>query len=322
MDTEFQRAAGVWDKGRQSRLIESILIRFPLPAFYFDSSNDKQWLIVDGLQRIFTIKNFVNDDKLALEGLEFLNNPTFTGKKYSELPRDFQRRIKETKITAYLIKATTPDEVKFNLFKRINTGGLSLKPQEIRHALNQGTSANLVRDLANINEFKLATAFSVSPKRMDDRDYATRFLAFYLTTFEDYQPDLDSFLNLQMAKVKGYSTQQLEIILADFQRALAAAYEIWGKFAFRKQINFNERRRPINKALFEVITSQFAHLSDKESRYLVENKEKVKQALATKLNEDGRFFSSLTVATGAKGTVATRHRGFNTLIKGILNQLR
>ena len=75
MDTSnyFQRNDDLWDKTKQSRLIESILIRFPLPAFFFDASDDNNWLIVDGLQRLSSIRNFVLN-KQPLTNLEFLTH--------------------------------------------------------------------------------------------------------------------------------------------------------------------------------------------------------------------------------------------------------
>ncbi len=87
----FQRRAGIWSDKAQSLLIESMLIKIPLPAFYMDATDDGCWLIVDGLQRLTTIRRFVISEELALCGLEFLTD--YEGKKFSELPRSFQRRI-------------------------------------------------------------------------------------------------------------------------------------------------------------------------------------------------------------------------------------
>ncbi len=318
LDTEFQRMAGVWDHERKSRLIESILIRFPLPAFYFDSSDDKKWLIVDGLQRITTIKEFVLDETLKLSGLEFLDSETFNGKSFGDLPRDFQRRVKETKITAYLIKAGTPDEVKFNLFKRINTGGMPLSAQEIRHALNQGKPADWVKKLSKLEVFKKATGYSINPSRMLDRDYVTRFLAFYLSPYDKYVPDLDDFLNKQMASIKLLDEQDYTRIEVDFAKALKTAKEIFGKFAFRKQPSYKEQRRPLNKALFEVITSSFARLDQEKCNTLIEKKVEFGKRLARKFKYDGNFSAPFSVSTGSRKNVINRHRLFMELVNEVL----
>jgi len=152
MNTDFQRHAELWDTQKMSRLIESILIRFPLPAFYFDASLDDKWLIVDGLQRLSSIRKFVlekSDKKLRLRGLEYLKE--FNGKPFDELHRNYQRRIDECPVTLFLIQPGTPEKVKYSIFRRINTGGLVLTDQEIRNAMAKPEIREYLKNWQRIN---------------------------------------------------------------------------------------------------------------------------------------------------------------------------
>ncbi len=113
-----------------------------------------------------------------------------------------KRIIDQTQVTAYIINPDTPKKVKYNIFRRINTGGLVLEPQEIRHALYQGVSADFINNLAKLHAFKEATENKINPKRMLDREFVNRFLAFYITPPKDYSPDLESFLTDSMGKIE------------------------------------------------------------------------------------------------------------------------
>jgi len=179
---DFQRRARIWKLDRQGRLIESILLRIPLPVFYVASDLRDVWSVVDGLQRMTTIHDFVKD-KFPLRGLEYLVQ--FEKAKFSELPRNMQRRIEETELVINVIQPGIPEEVMFNIFNRINTGGLKLNYQEIRHALNKGPVRDFLLDLILTEEFKTATSESVSDDRMSARECALRFSAFYLMNWRD-----------------------------------------------------------------------------------------------------------------------------------------
>ncbi|MEQ8973730.1 MAG: DUF262 domain-containing protein [Coleofasciculus sp. C1-SOL-03] len=295
---DFQRNANIWNDKAKSRLIESILIRIPLPAFYMDATNEDKWLVIDGLQRLSTLKQFVIDKTLRLNNLEFLTN--LNSKNYDDLPRNYQRRIDETVLTVYLIEKGTPSKVKYNIFRRINTGGLPLSPQELRHAINPGSATKFLDKLAKSKEFKQATRISkIRQERMDDHEFVLGFVAFLLTPYKDYnvKEGRDYFLNEAMAKTNKMKTEELKDIEYKFLRSLKAAYSIFEENAFRKIIKNQEKKQPLNKALFEVWSVTLSKLNDQELEILKQRKHKLIQKFVSYSENDTNFFHSISQAS-------------------------
>lgn len=340
---EFQRRPDLWDDRKKSRFIESLLLKLPIPAFYFNEKEENDLEVIDGLQRISTIKDYVIDKRLKLVDLEFLkeyNNCSIDG-----LPTILSRRIKTFQITAYVVEKGTPDDVKYNIFKRVNTGGLELTAQEIRHAINNGKPANLIADLVRgeddtnqngiINtrkekndsltelyatlegiSFVKATGNKIGSFRMEDRDFANRFVSFYLIPYQEYEPDLDTFMNKGMVKINSLSTDEISKLKSDFRKSMDLAYNIFGNDAFRKRFNREDARKPINKALFEVLSVNFAKLSDKEAELLLIRKGLFIDNLIGLHNEsDGKFFRSITQGTATKENVEKRFKDIEKIIK-------
>jgi len=318
-ETYFQREPNLWKPTQQSRLIESILIRFPLPAFYFDGSDKNKWLVVDGLQRLSSIRNFIIDKEkpLRLTNLEFLTQ--LEGKTYDELDRDLQRIIEETTVVVYIINPGTPVDVKFNIFKRINTGGLVLEPQEIRHALFQGAPAKFIAELGSLQEFEEATTGALKRNnRMIDRDFANRFLGFYLFGYQNYEPDLDTFMSRAMASIYDMDEDKKVEIKRDYIASLKLNKDIFGDNAFRKIDPVSQARKPINKAIFDAFSVQFALLSEDERNVIKKCKELIVDGFI-RLLQDQNFFSSVSSSTGDKRRVTNRHLAIYKLIHETIN---
>jgi hypothetical protein len=319
MDTStyFQRKDDLWDVTKQSRLIESILIRFPLPAFFFDASDDNNWLVVDGLQRLSSIRNFCITQTLKLTNLEFLTQ--LNGKGWEGeggLSGDLRRIIEEAQVVIYKIMPGTPTDVKFNIFKRINTGGLVLEPQEIRHALFQGKPAEFIAMLAKNKAFLEATGGKIKTHRMLDRDFANRFLAFYLFGYSDYTTDLDAFMSKAMNRIYTMSQAELDKITRDFTEAMILSKKIFKEEAFRRIHSTDyERLPPINKALFDALATQFAVLSQPKREALVSKGRRFKSGLRHLFNHDAYFLASITSSTGDKKRVFHRHSEIKKLIR-------
>lgn len=317
---DFQRRAGIWTDGKQSRLIESLLLRIPIPSFYASEQKDGSWAIVDGIQRLTSIARFfdagmVNASPLRLTGLEYLRN--FAGAGLENLSGKLQIRLRETEVVVHVIRRGTPEPVMFNIFARINTGGEPLTRQEIRHALIPGRSRTFLAELAESDAFRDATGHSVVGDRMADREMVLRFLAFRLTPPEGYRTgDFDSFLAEAMHRINRFDLADEERLRIEFTSAISAAQAIFGAHAFRKYRSGQQRKSLINKALFETIAVNLAALGPAQHHRL--GQLDVLDAFAT-LMDDADFERSISVATGDPKKVRKRFDAVQALFAALLD---
>ncbi|MEU6377902.1 DUF262 domain-containing protein [Streptomyces sp. NPDC046909] len=332
---DFQRRAGIWSDEQQSRLIESLLLRIPIPSFYAaeldDSSwtQDSSWAIVDGIQRLTAIARFIAPDALAeaagidagplrLRGLEYLQKD-FEGKGYDDLTGRLQIRLNETQVVVHVIRPGTPEEVKFNIFARINTGGLPLTRQEIRHALIPGPARHLLSSLAESPEFVSAAGGGVHGARMADREMVLRALAFRLTPPDAFRAqDFDQFLARTMRQINRLSDEQRNALAEEFKQAVATAEAIFGEHAFRKLYPQQSWRNPINKAIFESITVNLAELTEIERATLVASREQVVAKFQLVMH-GWDFERAVSVGTGDRAKVVHRFSRVRNLFRTILN---
>lgn len=328
LDADFQRKAGLWDDVRQSKLIESLLLRIPLPTLYAAESGDEGWTVVDGIQRLTTIARFVVPEAvpvppgskakgpLRLVKLEYLQD--YNDLTYSELPGGLQTRIDETELVVHLIRHGTPEAVKFNIFARINTGGLPLTQQELRHALIKGRARDLLRDLASNEAFLAATQHTINPDRMADREMILRFIAFLRVDTEQYKlQDLDAFLRKSMKDIDSVPVEGVDQLIADFERSMHVAQDTFGEHAFRKVFEGQKRRLPVNKALFEAVSVNLAQLSSAEVEILEGRRDAVMSGMVD-LMKDEQFLSSISYATGNPKRVQRRFAGVREMLRGVL----
>jgi hypothetical protein len=320
---DFQRKAGIWTDGKQSRLIESLLLRIPIPSFYAAEKKDGSWAIVDGIQRLTSIARFVDPETigtgpLTLTGLEYLRN--FEGAGFANLSGKLQIRLRETEVVVHVIRRGTPEPVMFNVFARINTGGEPLTRQEIRHALISGRARTLLAELAETEEFRRATGYSVVGDRMADREMVLRFLAFRMTSPHAYKSgDFDAFLAEAMHQVNRLDSEEENRLRTEFLTAMLAAEEIFGNHAFRKYRRNQQRKSPINKALFEAVAVNLASLGENDREALRETD--VLDAFAG-LMEDAEFERAISVGTGDARKVRKRFDAVKELLENALSEGR
>ena len=314
---DFQRKAGLWAPKQKSQLIESLILRIPLPAFYFDGTDNDKWIVIDGLQRLTALKEFFIDKTLRLTGLEFLKD--LEGLGCDDMPKVYLRRMKETQVICYINNPGAPINLKYNIFKRINTGGLHLEPQEIRHALYQGFATQYLNKLSDNDTFKRVTGYSVPTDRMMDREFVLRFIAFYELGVDKYDGIVDDFLNAAMALInKKYKNDPT--YAADLEQkflfVLETSEKIFGRFAFRRMPD-TEKRRTMSKALFETWTVVLAKHSNEELDKLVLKREYLVEKYMPMFTEDEEFYNS--IGSGKIYSVRKRFEKIERLVAEVLN---
>lgn len=314
---DFQRSGDLWSKQLQSRLIESILIRLPIPAFYFDAALDDSWQIVDGLQRLSAIDNFVVKKNLTLTKLEFLTE--YEGCSYDQLPRALQRRIEEFQISVYLIRPGTPVPMKYSLFNRINTGGLKLNPQEIRHAMsqsiNRGTASKFLTRLITTDSFK--TIVANKNYRMAHEELALRHVSFVISGLSSYKSSMPKFLNQGMFDLGNLTEEEFNTLECNFISSLETAFTIFENNAFKKSLAIPGHKKVVNKPLFEAVSVSLAQISPIEQKILIDKKNEVIQSFISLL-ENEKFENSISKSTANTENVQTRFNMVHKTIEELL----
>lgn len=328
---DFQRQANLWDVRRKSRLIESILLKIPLPSFYFSEDAQGSYAVVDGLQRLCTVFHFKNPallnsvtgadlSPLRLRGLQYLRE--LEGMAFADLDRKFQRRISELEITANIIRANTPSAVKFNVFARLNQGGMPLNAQEIRNAIFPGEWRDQLRVLAESDAFVQATDGKVQTARQQDMELVLRFVALWQLGRPYRRPanqTLDEFLNSTVEHVLcrwgGDKWQQARDA---FYRAIASTCRIRGKHAFRKSAGV-QQRKPINRGLFEAELIVFGDLDAGEVDLLSRQRYALDKGFLDALAHNKEFVQALLYGTGSAESSNARIAALTGIVQETLN---
>lgn len=289
LEVDFQRNT-VWGPKQKCELIESILMGLPLPIFYFKQQNNSTYVVVDGKQRLSTLFEFLNNGFTlkSLKILKFLN-----GKKFKDLTDElgiYQSQLEDYQVYSHVILPPTPDKILFDIFDRVNRGGTKLNKQEIRNALYHGRGLKMITAVTKSEEFVKATRIEhKKDSRMKGSYLVTRFLAFYLLfnglldkdgKQYEYTGDLDDLIEVTLTKLNQTLLEELEQIGKFTIKCLERANDIFGKGAFRKEVN---ESKPINMNIFET-TLYFMALMQKNN--VVVPQKVVYEALKRTINSD------------------------------------
>ena len=312
---DFQRQY-VWKPRQRSGLIESLLLGIPLPSFYFNETALGQLQVVDGVQRLTTISQYVNKRGFKLGGVTYLHD--LEGQGFDDLAAVFRRRLNSAQFVAHVIDPQTPYRVKFDIFRRINTGGSPLSAQEIRHCMSGARSRQFLKELATDVSFSTATGSTLTGHpRMADREVALRFVGFRLFTPDDYaqHDSFDEFLGFVTKRLDDPADQNLDQLRADFVRGMTNCYVVFGDHAFRRWPLGPSRRNPINRALFE---SWGTALADHDETAVLAGTAALVSRAREMMTNDSEFIGSISGSTGDVRNVRTRLRSVRGAVREVL----
>lgn len=292
MNPDFQRDF-IWPVDKQSKLIESALMRIPLPVFYLAENNEGKTVVVDGLQRLSTFENFLGN-KLELK---LPNQAELNGKKFEGISPKLQNRIEDCNLTLYILDSKVPEQARLDMFDRVNSG-VPLSRQQMRNCLYVGEATKFLKDNANANIFQQATGGSLkNHKQMRDREFVNRFCAFQLIPFDGYRGDMDGFLAAALTKMNKLTPAELSELSKQFQNSLAINFMVFGEHAFRKSFCRKDTRSMLNASLWDVMSTG---LSRYHEETVLEHLPNFRSAFC-RLLEDKQFLNAITSSTnGAK----------------------
>jgi hypothetical protein len=306
LDPDFQRDF-VWPAAKQSKLIESCVMRIPLPVFYVAEAKDGRIIVVDGLQRLTTFARFLGNG-LRLSGLatgEGMGGAHLLERKqFKDLPLNLQERIQDTQLTMYILDAKAPERARLDIFERVNSGE-PLTRQQMRNALYNGPATQWLKQAATSDEFRSATGQALNDKTMRDREAINRFCAFKLLGHRSYTSgDMDDFLGRGLTKLAALGDDDRQKLLQSFTDSMRLNRKLFKNHAFRKSLvsATPSARSVINISLFEVCSV----LLSNEAVLGAESAHKAVKTAIIELLHDESFNKAITYSTNSTQAVKTR----------------
>jgi hypothetical protein len=305
MDPEFQRDF-IWPEDKQSKLIESVMMRIPLPVFYLAEDSDGRMVVVDGLQRLSTFVRFLKGDL----SLRLPERPDLDRKRFDDLPVVLQNRLEDANLIFYTIDSRVPERVRLDIFERVNSG-VALTRQQMRNSLYQGPGTRFLKDETRTEAFLRATGASLNSKTMRDREFVNRFCAFQILDRSQYRGDMDAFLANALQRMSDMDGVELARLSREFRATLENNYCLFEQHAFRKHTPDQEKRGVLNASLWDVLSTG---LSRYEKGQVLEHAPVIREGLQ-RLFRDDAFNKAITYGPNDARKVRYRFAVMTSLLR-------
>jgi len=298
MNPEFQRDF-IWTEAKQSKLIESVIMRIPLPVFYMAEDAEGKMVIVDGLQRLSTFRRFLKDEL----SLDLRNRPELHHKRFSDLTPNLQNRVEDCNLTFYILDSKVPERARLDIFERVN-GGEPLTRQQMRNSLYMGNATRFLKQESSSDIFLKATGGSLNSKTMRDREFVNRFCAFQLLDLKEYSGDMDKFVAACLRKMNEMEDADLSLLSDRFRAGLENNFILFGRHAFRRHSPEQRWHGVLNASLWDVMSTGLASYSVERVRTC----SRCLRGTFYDLLDDPSFESAITLGTNSRRNVMQRFK--------------
>ena len=337
LNPSFQRR-DAWSEQEKSRLIESLMLGFPVPPIILAENKQKKnsYLVIDGKQRLLSIRRFYSNvsekefkaknlkekdafKQLKLKGLDILKD--FNGKTYSQMQvenTEYINNLDNQSIRTIVIKNWPDEAFLYTVFLRLNTGSKKLSPQELRQALKPGAFLNFLDDeTANSTAIKDMLNNKGADPRMKDIELALRFFAF--KCFPDkYKGNLKEFLDYTCENLNGNWEAKEYIIrdlFAELEKSIVFLKDLFAPDAAFSRYTDGKCNGRFNRSIYEILTYYF---SIKEVRIAVEKKQEEFVNKFIELNDDQEFVYAVSNTTKDINRVVIRFTKVSKILEDLL----
>lgn len=313
MDPDFQRDF-IWPDDKQSKLIESVIMRIPLPVFYLAEDEEGRMIVVDGLQRLSTFHRFVKGglqlrlpDRSELDRLRFF-----------DLPPKLKNRIEDCNLICYIIDSKVPERARLDIFERVNSGE-PLTRQQMRNSLFMGPSTRFLKEASDAESFLKATGSRLNRKTMRDREFINRFCAFRLLGLDEYRGDMDDFLAQSLRKMNKMTKDDLSRLSDEFKRSMENNYMLFETHVFSKSFlglykPLGRTRKVLNASIWDVMSTGLSHYNrDRVTKSADDLRKSFCQLL-----QDDEFVTAITYSTNDSKRVRERFHRAEQMFQEVL----
>ncbi len=312
LQPDFQRQY-VWDAAKASKLIESAILQIPLPMIYLSEEKDGKEYVIDGQQRLTSFFAYIDgtfpDGKaFKLSGLNVFTD--LNGKRFSELDEALQDKIRYYQIRTITFSKDSSDDLKFEIFERLNRGSVQLNDQELRNCIYRGRFNVALREMAEDPDFMHICGLKAPDARMKDKELVLRFCAFHHRTYLHYKAPMKSFLNAEALDKRNISEKELADLKSAFKNACQIIRSVFDTHAFKRfykgregEPNGTWETKKFNTSLYDILMFSFAR---EDKNKVFQNLDRIREALISLMTDDQDFVDAIELSTSSVQAVTMR----------------